>query len=191
MQGFPRKIVGDRGTENVFLAAGQRFLRRNGNDPNAGENSFKYGRSIANQRIEGWWSFFRRTCTNWWMNYFKDLIAQGHYDTSDNMHVECIRFAYTPVLKAELIQLKRTWNSHRMRTSVNFDTDIRPAGRPNVLYFTPRDTVNNYKVIIDDEDIGIIKQLCCNDRTEDYFCTSEFYELAVILMNENEIVKER
>ena len=39
--GVPRKVVGDLGTENVFVAAAQRFLRRFYDDS---WNSFKYGK---------------------------------------------------------------------------------------------------------------------------------------------------
>ena len=39
--GVPRKVVGDLGTENVFVAAAQRFLRRFYDDS---WNGFKYGK---------------------------------------------------------------------------------------------------------------------------------------------------
>ena len=185
--GFPKKIVADRGTENVYLAAGQRFLRRNHNDAAAGERSFKYGRSVSNQRIEAWWSLLRRSCTNWWMNYFKDLINQGHYDLTDNMHIECMRFTHGPIIKSELDKIKASWNSHRIRPSTNHDIQARPAGRPNVLYFTPNYPIENHLNVLDVDDMGIIRQLCCYSVTEDFLCSSEFYELAIILMQENGI----
>ena len=65
--GVPRKVVGDHGTENVFVAAAQRFLTRFNVDS---WNSFKYGNSISNQRIEGLWSFLPRFYTNFWINVF-------------------------------------------------------------------------------------------------------------------------
>lgn len=108
INGIPRKVVGDRGTENVYLAASQRFLRRNHIDANAGEKSFQYGRSVSNQRIESWWSMLRRSCTNWWINYFQDLILQGYYDMTNNFHIECMRFTHGPILANELNQLTVT-----------------------------------------------------------------------------------
>ena len=74
--GVPRKVVGDKGNENVNIAASQRFFRRNENDSSAGYNSFRYGKSISNQRIEAPWSQLRRSCTNWWINFFKDLTRK-------------------------------------------------------------------------------------------------------------------
>ena len=47
--GVPRCVRGDRGTENVNICALQRFFRRDGTDPMAGEKSFLYGRSVSNQ----------------------------------------------------------------------------------------------------------------------------------------------
>ena len=52
MKGVPRKIVADRGTENVFVGGSQRFLRRNHKDDLAGHWSFLFQKSIASQRIE-------------------------------------------------------------------------------------------------------------------------------------------
>ena len=55
-----RRIVrGDRETENVNVAAIQRFYRRDSEDEFSGEKSFIYGRSTANQRIEAWWGRLR------------------------------------------------------------------------------------------------------------------------------------
>ena len=34
--GVPKKVVGDRGKENIYIAATQRFLRRSGQDNSAG-----------------------------------------------------------------------------------------------------------------------------------------------------------
>ena len=73
------RIRGDCGTENGNIASIQRFLRRNDTDYFAKEKSFMYGKSVANQRIEAWWSFQRQWGINWWINYFKDLRDRGNY----------------------------------------------------------------------------------------------------------------
>lgn len=58
--GCPERIRADRGTEQVSVEEMQMFLRRNHPDSFAGERSFLYGRSTANQRIEGWWGILRK-----------------------------------------------------------------------------------------------------------------------------------
>ena len=47
--GTAKVVRADRGTENVNIAAMQRFFRINDNDSMAGQKSFLYGRSTANQ----------------------------------------------------------------------------------------------------------------------------------------------
>ena len=61
----PRKIVADQGTENVNITGSQRFLRQNHSDDSSGYQSFQFGKSITNQRIESFWSQSRRSCANW------------------------------------------------------------------------------------------------------------------------------
>lgn len=100
--GVPYRCRSDAGTENVNVAAMQRFFRREANDEFAGEKSFLYGKSTSNQRIEGWWSFLRKSESDFWMKYFKDLRDQGLYDETDPIYVECLKFCYMPLLRDEL-----------------------------------------------------------------------------------------
>ena len=81
---IPTLLRTNLGTENGIIAALQCTLW---NDINA----HLYGSSINNQRIEAWWSILRRTCTNVWINFFKDLIDRDLFDTSNNIHCECIK----------------------------------------------------------------------------------------------------
>ena len=75
------------------------------------------------------------------MNFFKDLIETGVYDTTNYLHnncihTECMKFAFTTLLQRELDVICDTWNSHRIRNTNTTDTTIRPVGRPDVIYFT-------------------------------------------------------
>ena len=130
IKGVPHKIVADRGTENVFIGGSQRFLRRNHEDDLAGHLSFLFGKSIANRRIEAFWSQFRRSCAGWWIQFFKGLVLDG-----DFLQVECFKFAFFPVMQKELENIKDNWNSHRIRESLQSSNEGRPAGRPEILYF--------------------------------------------------------
>ena len=65
----------DRGTEKIHIENAQKYLRRNGDDTFAGENSFIYGKSTGYQRIEAWWSILGRQCTSYWINCFKGMEA--------------------------------------------------------------------------------------------------------------------
>ena len=61
----PRILRADNGTENVHIAAFQRFFRREEVDAFAGEKSFMYGRSVSNQRIDAWWDQLRKGGMDW------------------------------------------------------------------------------------------------------------------------------
>jgi len=185
INGIPRKVIGDRGSENVYVAASQRFLRRNQDDGMAGQNSFTYGRSVSNQRIEAWWSMLRRSCTNWWMNYFKDLIDQGFYDTTNPMQVECLKFCYLSIIRNELIQMKNTWNNHRIRRNQSTQENYRPCGIPNILYHALENNVIVHKKEINFEDLAIVEDTCCEMNNHNYICSREFFDLASIIIEEN------
>ena len=52
-------------SSNGVMAAMQCYLCQDGIDEFSGENVHNNGSSPANQRIEGWWSFFRRGRAGW------------------------------------------------------------------------------------------------------------------------------
>ena len=131
---IPQVVHGDRESENITLCGIQRFLRRNFSDSFFGCDSFRYGPSTSNQRIEAWWSQFRKAKGTWWINFFKDLIDSNVYDNSINYHVEIMRFCFMFIIQQELDEMKSLWNTHYIREVRNSEC---PPGRPNVLYFMP------------------------------------------------------
>lgn len=83
--GCPEKVRTDNGTENGTIAVMQCLFR---NDVNA----HSYGKSTANQRIEGWWSDFRRIRSTWWIHLVKDLVETGEFSPGNELHIECLWF---------------------------------------------------------------------------------------------------
>ena len=157
--GVPRIVCGDNGTENVNMAAIQRFFRREAADAFAGDKSFMYGRSVSNQRIEAWWGQLRRGCAEWWIEYFKHMRDSGLYCDSDLIHVECLCFCYMHILQDELQRVARLWNLHRIRSFTNPES---PPGRPDMLYFLPEITsTEDYITRVDMDDVEIADEMCC------------------------------
>ena len=186
IKGAPSIVRADYGTENVKVAGIQRFLRRDGTDSFAGINSFMYGKSVSNQRIEAWWGQLRKSSTDWWINYFKDLRDRGLYSDSDILHVECLKFCYMPVIRAELQRAAIHWNVHRIRPSTNPDS---PPGRPDSLFFLPSlvsQQTRDCKHFVDESDVDVAEDLCCQPLPPD--CVSSFVQLATILMEELNLV---
>ena len=95
----PRLVRSDRGSENVVIVVLQRLFLRSTNFANS---SFRFGSSTVNQRIESWWSIMRRSRLNWWINFFKDLRDQGHFDASIAYRVDALRLSFMGLLQSEL-----------------------------------------------------------------------------------------
>ena len=97
LKGFPEFIRADRGTENGIVEQLQTFFHETINNPNA-SGHFKYGRSTANQRIENWWCFLRKQCTEFWMSFFHALRQNGHFN-GDRLEQELIRFVFMETIQ--------------------------------------------------------------------------------------------
>ena len=136
VKGLPFVVRTDRGTENVNVEHVQRILRLGNGDNRARNGSvFLYGKSTSNQRIESWWSKFKGLGMEGWIAHFKDLESHGVIDTSDVLHVECIRFCYMKLLQHELNQIMLEWNTHHIRSN---PLARSPSGKPDVMYQFPQ-----------------------------------------------------
>ena len=76
--GCPKKLITDLGTENGLMASIHSFFRDD-------LNSHRYVPSPRNQRSEAWWSYFRRSRTNWWIIFFKDVEHQGTFNPATKL----------------------------------------------------------------------------------------------------------
>ena len=126
VNGCPEKVRSDCGTENGAVAAMQCYFRSN-------EEAHIYGSSPHNQRIEGWWSFFRRSRTHWWINFFKDLIQTEEYTPGNELQDECLWFSFASLLQHDINHVKDHWNTHYIRKSRHGTV----SGRPNELFNLP------------------------------------------------------
>ncbi len=125
-KGCPEKVRTDNGTENGTIAVMQCYFRDD-------INGHSYGKSTANQRIEGWWSYYRRNRSTWWINFFKDLVETGEFCPANEVQSECLWFCFSAVLQADLDFVKDHWNTHTIRASLYHTV----AGKPDELYMLP------------------------------------------------------
>ncbi|KAK2558002.1 hypothetical protein P5673_019570 [Acropora cervicornis] len=102
-------------------------------DPYAGDRAHRYGSSPKNQRIENWWSFFRRGSSTWWIDFFNQMCDSELLDLGDELQVECLWFCFSGVLQEHFDTVKFHWNTHRTRPSRHGTA----SGIPNVLYHLP------------------------------------------------------
>ena len=176
----PRRMSADIGVENATVAGIKRFLRRNKSNQNC---SFLFGKSIANQRIEAWWSYLRKVFLHRWINYFKDLIDEGLFDPSDEVDQECLRFSFYGILQDELDEIMKAWNQHRI---CRIRMSEASNGVPDVMYFLPNIYgKKNRRDEIEDADLLPSREFISEPPY--YGCSNEFAQLAYIIINELQI----
>lgn len=99
-KGCPQKMRGDMGTENGHVAEMQTFL--------TGNNSFLYGKSCHNQRIESWWGILRRHSAQNWMTMLRRMKDDGHF-TGDLLDTSLVQFCFMNLLQVSY-SLRSTWS---------------------------------------------------------------------------------
>eukprot|EP00794_Sanderia_malayensis_P006400 gene6400-7134_t len=131
--GCPKQLISDRGTENGIAAAMQCKLRESGIDVQQGFQSHRYCSSPANQRIEGWWSFYRCNRSSWWIDFFKCMADSGILLLGANLHMECLWLCFGNLINKDIAAVRDHWNSHWI--SKNRYATVH--GIPDVMYFLP------------------------------------------------------
>lgn len=124
---FPSHVRTDCGTENVLVAAIQSYV-------SGSESAHVYGTSPGNQRIEAWWSFFRRHRAQWWIELFERMVTNGSFTPGNIRQTDCLRYCFIPFVQADLDVVRHQWNTHRIRPSEGARC---PAGIPDELFFLP------------------------------------------------------
>jgi len=171
LRGCPRVVRSDCGTENCVIAGMQCFFRAHGNDDFSGAKAHRYGSSPSNQRIEGWWSSFRRSRSSWWIDFFKDMQQSGVLELGNIFHMRCLWFCFSKLLQYELDKVRDHWNSHYIRRS-RHDT---VAGVPDILYYLPENSGSvDCMVPVSQENISEMEQQCEIDIEEDTY--QEYFE---------------
>nr|XP_055036971.1 uncharacterized protein LOC129424369 [Misgurnus anguillicaudatus] len=131
--GLPARLRTDCGTENGTMVAIHCALRSHHTDDFAGVLSHMYGTSTANQRIESWWSFFRKQRTQFWIDLFSDL-RERHLFSGSHEHKCLLRYVFLGVLQKELDEYRELWNNHTIRP---VRQSRCPSGKPEAMYHLP------------------------------------------------------
>ena len=141
-----------------------------------------YGTSPGNQRIEAWWSFFRRYRTQWWIEFFESLIINSLFHPGHAKEVECLRFCFVSVIQTDLDLVRRQWNTHRITPSPGARC---PPGIPDELYCFPHlpavDCSKSTNVLLPAElHTAVVPPRNCEDTDFaaylDYICTANHWQ---------------
>ena len=170
--GIPARVRSDCGTENVIVAGAQSYLRRHDDDEHAGLRAHIYGPSTGNQRIEAWWSIFRRVRSTDIISYFRDLADSGEFNAADEFQVYLLRYCFADLVRRELHDMVEYWNAHRIRASQY----ARVSGHPNILYALPH-LVNAEDQLHDfnEEDFELVERHISENNTERDMIDPEYY----------------
>lgn len=162
----PLQTRTDYGTENGIIAGMQCYFRSEDNAPFPQDNAHVYGSSTRNHRVENWWSHFRKTCSSWWIQFFKDLLDSGQVDIANQTHTECLWFCFHGILQHALDEVKSYWNTHYIRPS-RHDT---VGGVPNVLFHLPENSgAYDCSVTISEEKLLEMESKCDLEMEENDF----------------------
>ena len=91
--GSAKFIRVDPGTENANLITFQEYL--------VGGNSVHIGSSVFNTRIESMWCQLRKQMTEYFLQYFKSLVANGNF-TGDNVDKDLARLCFMHVVQVSI-----------------------------------------------------------------------------------------
>ena len=183
-RGMPTILRCDRGTENSIVRVLQMGLRMDHHDELSGFRSFMYGRSTSNQRIECFWSQFRRMVAQFWINFFKDVRDRGLFDNSNGIHVECVRFCFKSLLQAEFDRAVRMWNNHSIRHQLHREC---PSGKPNMLYHTPElyGSTDRLKPLLVSDDELYEVEVQYSRTYHQYGCSDQFVDVLREIVGED------
>lgn len=99
------EVTASKGTENGSIAAMQcYFCDDDASFP--GQHAHLYGTSTRNQRIENFWSHFKKSCSSWWIQFFKDVIDSRQIDIANELQKECLWFCFNGVIQEALDEMK-------------------------------------------------------------------------------------
>ncbi|KAE9972207.1 hypothetical protein EG328_005132 [Venturia inaequalis] len=170
----PAWIRSDKGGETTLLAQAHYELLQ-AHDPNLRfQDTYIFGTSVKNQRIEAWWMQFTKGHIFRWRKFFGFMAHTHQYDHDQIVDRIALLALYIPILREEIASFVQVWNNHYIRRQKNRPNMV--PGRPFVLYNIPPTGTQNYAVNLDPERMATFSALA-EEYNLDEFLPRDVYNL--------------
>ncbi|KAM4807669.1 uncharacterized protein WCC33_011751 [Rhinophrynus dorsalis] len=146
--GCPHLVRADRGKENVSVAVIQKSFRYRHNDSLSGPNSFRYGKSVHNQRAECFNGHLKKSWICTWQRHFEAMLEADILELSNPIHIHCLQFSFLPIIAKELDRERIEWNNHKIRKQAHTDGHF---GKPDFLFYAPPQGTQNQLLPVDQD----------------------------------------
>ena len=91
------------------------------------------------------------------------MVDLGQYNADNMVEKACAQYCFGDLIQAELNQCRNQWNSHYIRKS----SVTQCHGRPDYLYYFPKDNFEDQSFSYDQHDFDTLKQYV-DDYNDDF-----------------------